>query len=287
MASERVRLGGLPSQVKPTFMLPALGTALAGAVLAPSVDPLAALAHALAVGAALYTAHLVDEYVDAHVRGEDVPSVPVRVLRPAVAGASLVFWGSIAVLWVAGHVAGVIATVPLWVLGLLHAPALDRHPVAVTVDYPAGIALALVGGFLVQTGRLTPGVSTIAVALAVVLAGVTVAVDDLDRSFDRTVAKRTVPVVLGPRGAAVIAAGAQVLAALLVAAVAVAGTLPPTSLLAVPWPLVGAAVALWGSGRRAVHVQMGLVYPFAAVLVGAQCVATGCAAVRAVPVLAA
>ncbi|WP_336365242.1 hypothetical protein [Halalkalicoccus salilacus] len=92
---------GLRSVVKPTFMLPAVGTA-AGSLLAPTLDLSIGVMHALAVAAALYIAHLVDEYVDAHVRGEDVPLVSERAIEYAIAVATAVFLTLTARLWLMG-----------------------------------------------------------------------------------------------------------------------------------------------------------------------------------------
>lgn len=188
---------GLRSVVKPAFMLPAVGTAAAGGLLAPTIDPFIGAVHTLAVAAALYIAHLVDEYVDAHVRGEETPSLPDWTIGSAIAVATAAFFALTARLWLGGAHAAAVATVPLWILAVLHAPVLDRHPVTVTVDYPIGIALALSGGYLAQTDVLSGDVLGIAAILAVLLSGLKVSIDRLDRSFDRTLDKRTLPFFSG------------------------------------------------------------------------------------------
>ena len=270
------RYRGLLAQVKPTFMAPAVGTSVAGGLLAPEFAPPAAAGHALAVGAALYVAHLVDEYVDAHVREEDDPSVEPRTLTGAVAATSLAFWVLVVLLWTGGARGGALAAVPLWALAVAHAPALDRHPVPVTVDYPVGIALSLTGGYLTQTGSLPAGVVGVAVVLAVALSGVKVSVDRLDYDADRAVEKFTVPVLLGDRRAAVISAGVHGLAAATAAGFAATGVLPGAALWAVPFPLAAGAVGLVVGRRRTVGLQIAAVYPLAGVLVLSQCAATGC-----------
>ncbi|NHN61638.1 MULTISPECIES: UbiA family prenyltransferase [Halorussus] len=271
------RSRGLLTQVKPTFMAPAVATSVAGGLLAPAVAPLPAAGHALAVGAALYVAHLVDEYVDAHVRGEDDPSVPRGTLTRAVAATSVLFWLLVALLWAGGARAGALAAVPLWALAVAHAPALDRHPVPVTVDYPVGIGLALAGGYLTQTGALPVGVVGMAAVLAVALSGVKVSVDRLDFDADRAVGKRTVPVLVGDRRAAVVSAGVHVLAGATAAGFVATGVLPSPALWAVPFPLAAGAAGLAASRRRTVGVQIAAVYPLAGVLVLARCGASGCA----------
>lgn len=267
---------GFRSVVKPTFMLPAVGTAAAGSLLAPTLDLSIGVMHALAVAAALYIAHLVDEYVDAHVRGEDVPSVSERTIEYAIAVATAVFLTLTARLWLMGAHTTVVAMVPLLALAAFHAPVLDRHPVTITVDYPIGIALALSGGYLVQTDALSGGVLGIAAALAVLLSGLKISIDRLDRSFDQTIDKQTVPVLLGDRVSAAVAAAVHVLAAVLVVAFATAAVFPVTALAAVPMALLGAAVVVCTSMHRTVRLQMALAYPFTATLFATQCAATEC-----------
>ncbi|WP_232701652.1 UbiA family prenyltransferase [Halobacterium wangiae] len=274
----RRELVGLLSAVKPTFMLPAVALAMAGGALAPVVDLTVLFVHAGAVAAALYTAHVVDEYVDAHVRGEDDAVLSASYCAYAAAGSSVAFFALLAVLWVVGARAAAVASLPLWLLAVLHAPALDRHPLTVTVDYPVGVALAFVAGSLAQTGVLTTGVLAVAVSLVVSLSGLKVAIDRLDRTFDATIGKRTLPVLLGDRRGARVAAAVHVLAAVLVGGLVVASTLAPVALLAALVSLVAAAVARSLPPLRSVRVQMALAYPFTAALLAAQCVATDCAA---------
>lgn len=267
---------GLLAAVKPTFMLPAVGASAAGSALAPAVSAPIAVVHAGAVGAALYTAHVVDEYVDAHVRREDAASLSEPATKYAGVAATLAFAVLLAALWGLGARVAVAATAPLWALAVLHAPVLDRRPVAVTVDYPVGVALALSGAFLAQTGRLDAGVAAVAVVLAASLSGLKVSIDRLDREFDRTVDKRTLPVLLGDRSSALAAAMIHALTAVLVVALAVASVLPTVAAVAAVVPVADAVVAASASRRRAVRVQMALAYPFTAALLAAQCTANGC-----------
>lgn len=280
MTSAPGRFRGLLTQVKPTFMAPAVATSVAGGLLAPAVAPLPAAGHALAVGAALYVAHLVDEYVDAHVRGEDDPSVRRGTLVSAAAATSGLFWVLVGVLWTAGARTGALAAVPLWALAVAHAPALDRHPIPVTVDYPVGIGLALAGGYLTQTGALPAGVVGVAAVLAVALSGVKVSVDRLDYDADRAVGKRTVSVLLGDRRAAVVSAGVHALAGATAAGLVAIAVLPGAALWAVPFPLAAGTAGLVADRRRTVGAQIAAVYPLAGVLVFARCGASGCALSR-------
>lgn len=274
-------LRALAGQVKPTFMLPAVGMSAFGGLLAPTATLPALALHAAGVGLALYVAHLVDEYVDAHVRGEEPPTLSRRVLAITVilASACLLVVG-LALVSAAGPLPA-LSLLPLWLLALLHATVLDRNTVAVTVDYPVGIALALLGGYVAQAGTVHPAAVALAVVFLALLAGVKVAVDRLDYEFDRRIGKRTVPVVLGDRRGGVAAAIVLVGAGALVVAFAAVGVLPRATAVAAPFPLAMAACCLRAGPRRAVRVAIALTYPFTAVLFLATCPATGCGAVRA------
>lgn len=284
MPTARGGLAGLRTQVKPTFTLPAVGMALFGAALAPRLAPLPAALHALAVGSALLLAHLVDEYVDAHLRGEESPRVALGTLRPAVVAAAALGAALVGLLWAVGRGTAAALTAPLPVLAALHAPLLDRNPVAVTVDYPLGVALAVVGGYAAQRTPVPAAVAATAAVFLLVLSAAKLTVDRLDADFDRRVDKRTVPVLVGHRGAARGSAALVALAAAGVAALAAWGVYPPATLLAVPVLLGVAAAGLDGSAPRATRWQIRLTYPVALVLFLALCPATDCAVGR--PVLA-
>ena len=236
--------------------------------------------HAFAVAAALYVAHLCDGYVDAHLRGEEEPILPARANRLATAVASAGFLGSLAGLWVlVGPVAAAV-TAPLWLLAVLHAPHLDRHPVAVTVDYPVGIAIAFLGGYVVQGGALDGGVLAVASLFVGALSATKVSVDRLDLAFDRSIGKRTVPVLLGDESAARVSSGLFALVAALVVAFVAAGTLPYRALAASAFPAFAAVAGRSPSAERAVRFQMALAYPFTAALVLSYCPAVDCVALR-------
>jgi len=264
--------------VKPTFMLPAVALALAGAGLAPAVSLPLAAAHAAAVGAALYTAHAVDEYVDAHVRGEHDPLLSGRAAIAAAVAGSLAFAALAAFLWAAGAREAVAATLPLWALAVLHAPLLDTNPLAVTTDYPVGVALAFLGGSLAQAGRLAPGVVAVACVLAVSLSALKVSIGRLDSDFDRTVGKRTLPVLLGDAASARVGAAVHVVAAALVVTCVLAAVLPAVALAAAGVAVLDAILAVAVPPRWSVRAQMALSYPFTAALLAAQCVGGECAA---------
>jgi 4-hydroxybenzoate polyprenyltransferase len=152
----------------------------------------------------------------------------------------------------------------------------------VTADYPVGIAVALGGGYLAQQSALPAGVVGSAAVFVPTLAGVKVSVDRLDREFDRTIDKRTVPVVLGDRRSRWVSAGLFLLAAALVGLLVAGSLLTGAALLAVPALVGGAVVGHDDDPARAVARQMLLVYPLAAVLFVSRCLATGCVVAAAV-----
>ncbi|WP_324760792.1 ubiquinone biosynthesis protein UbiA [Haloarcula montana] len=265
------RLAGLAAHVRPAFMLPVIGTSVCGAMLAPTVSGWTGGQHAVAVGTALFVAHLRDGLVDGHVRGEEEPPLSVSAYRWATgAGTAVAILLAASLTMSAGALAGGSVLVLLG-LALLHAPYLDRHPVPVTVDYPVGIAITLAGGFATQTGRLPTGVVAVAASTAVLLAGIKVGIDRLDAAFDRTIGKRTVPVITGTTGTRAVAVGSFATAALSVGGIVWVGVLPPIAAVAAVAAGGCAAATLLVPARSAVRVQMVLSYVFVGTLVAARC----------------
>ena len=267
----RTTLVALATQVKPTFMAPALAASVYGGLLASGVVDweaagstrlsagtiLPAALHLLATFLGLYFAHVRDGYVDGHVRDEDdtFPLSPTGSrLVLVVAGAG--FLACVFGLW---RLAGPLAagpTLPLLALGYCHAPWLDRHPVGTSADYAVGVALVLLGGAAVASGTIPEPVLGVAATFLPVVAAGAVVEDVLDFEADRRISKRTVAVVVGVRGASRLAAGLVWLAAALVAALVAVGVFPTAGLAA------AAVLAVAGVGpvavppRRAVHVLM-------------------------------
>lgn len=190
------------SQIHPVFMLPAVATAVFGAVLAGPARPVAGTLHVVAVFLALYTAHVTDGLVDFHVRGEDADHpLTRRGCHVARIGASLGFGICLVGLAVAVDLVAVALTAPGWLIAIHHAPELDTTPLGATLGYPAGIALALLGGYYVHAGTLAATPVALAAVFLVVLAGVKVVDDTADYRYDRSIEKRTVAVAVGPRRA--------------------------------------------------------------------------------------
>ncbi len=199
-------LQALASQVHPVFMLPPLAVSLFGAVLAGGFDPALALLHAAAMFFAVYTAHVKDGLVDFHYRDEDDDHPLTRRgcwlgLLAAGVGFALTL---VAIFSTAGGLAAAL-TLPTWAIGYLHAPQLDTNPVTATLGYPVGIGLCLTGGYAVQTATITPRSAAFAAVFVTVLAGVKVIDDTTDYGYDRSIDKRTVAVVVGPKSARSIA----------------------------------------------------------------------------------
>jgi len=264
----RADLGALASQVHPVFMLPPLAASVFGAVLAGSFAPVPLACHVLAAFFAVYTAHVKDGYVDFYARGEDDDHpMTAAGCRRALAGATLGFaavTGTLGV--VAGPVAALLA-VPMWLVGFLHAPQFDTNPVTTTLGYPFGIALAIGGGYYVQAGALAAEPLSYGVVFLVTLAGVKVIDDSTDYEYDRSIAKRTVAVVLGRRRARRLAYALLYAGFVLVVVFSVDGLFPAAAPLAA---LAFGAVAIPASRADAALATKLLIrgaYVFLALLV--------------------
>ena len=226
----RAELAALLSQVHPVFMLPPLAASWFGAVLAGDVVMAVGAVHMAAMFFAVYTAHVKDGYIDFYGRGED-DDHPLTEwgCRTALLGAGLGFAACTLVLGVFVSPAAAAITVPTWFIGYLHAPQLDTNPVTTTLGYPTGIALAILGGYLVQTGTLSAEAIGFAVVFLVTLAGVKIIDDEQDFDYDRSIDKQTVSVSLGLSPARTLAVGLLSLGLLGVLWGTLGGLFPPAS----------------------------------------------------------
>lgn len=245
---------GLVYEIRPLPMLAALlcawiGVRLAGGGLG-GAWPLLAL-----VFLGLYAGHLVDSFVDYEVRREPKfvylgvfedsgGLLPGRVLLGATALSAVAFALILSLARPAGPLFYVVALMGLAV-AVSYSPLLDRNAVTVSLSYPGGVVLALLGGFLIPAPSLTLQAGALALVIGVFLAGGKIVSDQIDYESDLAMGKVTVPVALGVgRGAltgyALCAAG---LAA--AAGVALAGVLPRITLAGV----VVASVLLVASTR--------------------------------------
>jgi 1,4-dihydroxy-2-naphthoate octaprenyltransferase len=266
----RADLGALTSQVHPVFMLPPLASSWFGATLAGRFSVPIAAVHASAIFFAVYTAHVKDGYVDFHVRGEDDDHpITERGCRLALAGASLAFFALLGVLWWRVGVGAALLTLPTWLIAYHHAPQLDTDPIGATAGYPAGVALAIAGGYYAQAGSVAPVAVAFGLVFLALLAGVKVIDDAQDYAYDRSIAKRTVAVAVGPRRARLLAYGLMAAGMLGVVASAGTGLFPPSSVLAVVAFAGVAATTRRAGPELATMLLVRGSYVFLAVLVAA------------------
>ena len=191
-------LNALRSQVHPVFMLPPLVASWFGAVVAGEFTILVGFVHMTAMFFAVYTAHVKDGYVDFYIRNEDADHpLTVRGCYLALVGAAIGFGLCLAVLFSLVGLGAVLITVPAWVIGYLHAPQLDTNPITATFGYPTGIAIAMLGGFYVQTTEISLQILGFAAVFLVTLAGVKIIDDEQDYEYDSSIGKKTVSVTLG------------------------------------------------------------------------------------------
>ncbi|SDX71247.1 UbiA family prenyltransferase [Halopenitus persicus] len=287
----RADVGALASQIHPVFMLPPIAASWFGAIVAGAPSIPAGAVHALAAFFAVYTAHVKDGYVDFHLRGED-DDHPMTAdgCRIALLGASLGFCGCLVGVWLLAGPAAAALVLPMWVIGYLHAPQLDTTPVGATMGYPTGIAVAMVGGYVVQTGAVasvgsgggsggvggiadlggTGGPTTIlafAAVFLVVLTGVKVVDDESDHAYDASIDKRTVAVLLGPERARRLAYGLFALGGTMVLWGTVSGVFSPSAPAAVAVFATVAVVAYRAPSDLATMLLIRGTYLFLALLV--------------------
>ena len=220
----------LLSQVHPVFMLPPLAASWFGAAIAGEVVVWVGAIHMSAMFFAVYTAHVKDGYVDFYRRGEDEDHpMTIRGCRLALVAAGLGFALCTVLLGVVVGPGGALITLPTWFIGYLHAPQLDMNPVTATLGYPIGIALAILGGFYVQTTQLTPEVLGFALVFLVTLAGVKIIDDEQDFAYDQSIGKHTVAVLLGPARARTLAVSLLLLGLIGVLWGTIGGPFPPST----------------------------------------------------------
>ena len=258
----------LASQIHPVFMLPPLSCSLFGAALAGPFVPRLALLHAVAIFAAVYTAHVKDGYVDFHRRGEDDDHpLTVRGCRVALVGATGLFAAALLGVGVLGGPLAAALTLPTWVIAYLHAPQLDMTPVGATMGYPLGIALALLGGYASQTGALAGVPLAFALVLLVLLTGIKVVDDGSDAAYDRSIEKRTPAVLFGVEASRRGAFALMGLALFLTLALTVDGVFPPSAALAPPAFAIVGVYAFRAEESLATKLLVRASYLFVAALV--------------------
>ena len=260
----------LASQVHPVFMLPPVACSLFGGVLAGRFAAFPGALHALAIFAAVYTAHVKDGYVDFYGRGEDDDHpLSERGCRLALVGATTMFFGCLLGLWATAGAGAALLTLPTWFVGYFHAPQLDTNPVTATSGYPFGIALSILGGYYAQAGVLAAVPLAFAAVFLALLSGVKVIDDAQDFEYDRSIDKRTVAVALGRRRARTAAYALMGIALLFVVAFAALAVFPPSSVAAVAGFGAVAVVARRADPELATMLLVRGSYVFLALLLAA------------------
>lgn len=263
----RAALSALASQIHPVFMLPPLAASWFGAALAPTVAPVVGIVHMTSMFCAVYTAHVKDGYVDFHLRGED-DDHPLTVggCRLGLALSTTGFALCCGWLWFAVGFGAVFVTLPTWLVAYFHAPQLDMNTIGATIGYPLGIALAVLGGYYVQTTEIVATAVGFAAVFLVLLSGVKVIDDAKDYEYDRSIGKKTVAVVLGRQRARQSAHLLMALALVGVLVGAVSELFPPsTALAAIAFGSVALATRRL-EPRRATEVLMRGSYLFLGLL---------------------
>jgi len=262
---------GLASQIHPVFMLPPVAASLFGGLFGTRFSPGLAALHAIAVFCGLYTAHVKDGYVDFYGRGED-DSHPLteRGCKIALALSSTGFFAATLAIGLLVDPIAAALTLPGWLIGYHHAPQLDMHPVTATAGYPMGIAIALLGGYYVQSQALGATILALAGVFLLVLSGIKVIDDATDYDYDRSIQKRTVAVVLGPARARSVAYGLMTAGmAVVVVAAGILPRVPPSGALAALAFGAVALVARDADPELATKLLIRGSYVFLAVLVAA------------------
>ncbi|MFC6904637.1 UbiA family prenyltransferase [Halalkalicoccus tibetensis] len=263
-------LSALLSQVHPVFMLPPVAASWFGSMLAGEFSLALGAVHMVAIFAAVYTAHVKDGYVDFYLRSEDDDHpLSEAGCKRALAGSTTLFFACLVGLWYLVDAWAALLTLPTWLIAYHHAPQLDTNPITATTGYPAGIALAILGGFYVQTGTLAPVAIAFALVFLVLLSGVKVIDDEQDHDYDSSIEKRTVAVVIGPERARTAAYGLMALALALVVGFVLLRVFPPETTLAVVAFGAVAAVSRRADSEIATMLLVRGAYVFLALLLAA------------------
>lgn len=209
--------------------------------------------------------------MDFYRRGEDEDHpLTARGCRLALVGASALVFVGLGVLAVVVDPVAALLTLPGWLIAYFHAPQLDTHPVSATIGYPLGITTTIVSGYYAQAGSLSATPIVYALVFLVVLSGIKIIDDATDYSYDRSIDKRTVAVVVGRTRARQLAIALMAVGLTIVAVGALLTPIvPPSSIVAV---LTFAAIAGVARKRNAALATMILIrgtYVFLALLVAA------------------
>jgi 4-hydroxybenzoate polyprenyltransferase len=256
----RNAIAGLALEVRPLPMAAVLLAALLGGQWAgmrlgalPASMPLLLLA----VFFGLYTAHLMDTYIDVVKRHDFTPAdypllfrdssglFPERAYPWAVAASATLCAAASVPPVQAGGVLVAIAMAAGVLVALAYAPLLDRHTLGVSLAYPVGVVAANAAGYALVAGALDFRWLALAATIFFALTGTKIRSDIIDLDDDKKIGKRTVPVLLGRR------AGLAVGYGIAMAGLGLAAALP-LLISVTPWiaaPPLAAAAGLVISAR--------------------------------------
>ena len=157
---------------------------------------------------ALYGAHLMDTYVDYYKRGIRSPTGSVFMdsngllsrnqLRYACLVTMVLFSVLSAYLILQYGLLLLVIMASGAFLGLAYSYfGLDRSVVFCAAGYGSGVVLAFLGGYVIQKGCLDLSITVFGVSLLLLLFGGKVLDDLPDVDHDRSIGKKTLPVVIG------------------------------------------------------------------------------------------
>ena len=205
----------------------------------------------------LYTAHLMDTYVDVVKRHDMTPEsfpllfrdssglLPPRAYPAGMAVSAGLCAACAAVPVAEGGPAVALSLASGLALALSYAPLLDRRLLGVSLAYPAGALAAFTAGYALSAGAVDLRWSLLGLPVFVALVGTKVRSDVIDLADDARIGKRTVAVAFGERAALVGGYGLAFAGVAAAAALPWVAGVPP--LLALP--PAGAAAAMAATAR--------------------------------------
>ncbi|GEM_PF-4845939 len=194
-------------------MIAAITAGLIGMLLGGPVNNLGlAAAFSGCIFLAVYIAHLKDTYFDYHISGED--KINPYMGRFDGSGKLLskndfvmgMIVSSILLLGLSFYVASLTSYAFLifviigWTLAIVYAPLLYNY-LGAALSYPAGVAMAMLAGYFIQTGAIGITPLLFAIPLMVMMAGAKIVEDVIDFKTDKKLGKITTPVLIGLRRA--------------------------------------------------------------------------------------
>lgn len=238
-------------ETRPQFLTLSVVLTFLGSTLAWWHQPAFRLGYALLAGLGLILAHVAvnvfNDYFD-YRSGIDLATrrtpfsggsgllpqgllTPRQVLGLGIASLALVFPIGVFFILSSGiGLAPVLLAAVLFIL--LYSPVILKHP---WPEWSAGMglgALPILGLYFVQTGQYTAPAIIVAVPSALLVHNLLLLNEFPDIEADRIDQRRTLPIAIGPRGAARVYAAAAIAVYVWIAGFVAAGVLPVWTLLA-------------------------------------------------------